>query len=174
MYRYLQDNCVNGAAIDYLEFGVFKGESIREWATINTHAESRFFGFDSFEGLPEDWRDGQAKGHFGVHGAVPDFDDRRVTFVKGWFDKTIPTFVRQFAPHNRLVLHLDADLYSSTMLALIYLTPFMSKGTLLIFDEFYDRQHEYKAFRDWLRVTGKSFQVLAQVGDMGKITVQVS
>ena len=89
-------------------------------------------------------------------GQLPEIDDPRVVFVKGWFDDTLPKFVKDFdrahdsAGHigkvpllNReslskqvrppLVIHLDADLYSSTILALIYLNPFIVRGTVLIF-----------------------------------------
>jgi len=172
-YRYIHESCINGSAVDYLEFGVYKGDSIREWIGLNTHGESRFFGFDSFEGLPEYWRPGQNRGHFDVQGKIPQVDDSRVTFVKGWFDSTIPTFAGQFCSRNRLILHLDADLYGSTMLALVHFTPFMSKGTLLIFDEFYDRDHEFKAFRDWLKMTGKTFRVVAEVDGFAKICAEL-
>ena len=43
-----------GGAIDYLEFGVFQGESLRSWTQIDSHPESRFYGFDSFKGLGTD------------------------------------------------------------------------------------------------------------------------
>src|SRR5262249_32268281 len=41
--------------LDYLEFGVFEGKSLRHWCSLNSHPQSRFFGFDSFQGLPESW-----------------------------------------------------------------------------------------------------------------------
>ena len=84
------------APIDYLEFGVFQGESMRHWVTLNQHPDSRFYGFDSFEGLPEDWKrfDGQmVKAHFDVKGSVPDIDDPRVSFVRGWFQETVDEFL---------------------------------------------------------------------------------
>ena len=173
MYRYLQGVYLNGHAVDYLEFGVFHGASIRQWASLNQHKESRFFGFDSFEGLPEDWRKGQEKGHFAVGGAAPQINDPRVRFIKGWFEETIPLFVRNFAAKNRLVLHFDADLYGSTMLPLIHFTPFMREGTLLIFDEFYDRDHEFKAFMDWQRIYKKNFRIAAQMERYGRICAEL-
>ena len=54
--RYLLYDYVNPKEnIDYLEFGVYKGESIKYWMDINQYENSRFFGFDSFQGLPENW-----------------------------------------------------------------------------------------------------------------------
>jgi O-methyltransferase len=173
MYRYVYETYVKSEPLDYLEFGVFKGDSIREWATLNKHDGSRFYGFDSFEGLPENWRPGQEAGHFKVDGAVPSIDDPRVRFIKGWFEDTIPSFAREFSTRNRLLLHLDADLYGSTMLPLIHFAPFMSKGTLLIFDEFYDRNHEFKALQDWQRIYRKPFRIVAETQDYGRICAEL-
>jgi O-methyltransferase len=173
MHRYVYESCVKGEAMDYLEFGVYQGDSMRQWVSLNQHKHSRFFGFDSFEGLPEDWRPGQGKGHFDAGGAMPRIDDQRVKFVKGWFEDTIPPFVRSFSPNNRLLMHVDADLYSSAMLALVHFGPFMSKGTLLIFDEFYDREHEFKALMDWQRIYRKNFRIVAEMDNYGKICTEL-
>src|SRR4051795_45445 len=40
----------------YLEFGVFRGESLRAWARL-LPAGARLVGFDSFEGLPLRWNE---------------------------------------------------------------------------------------------------------------------
>ena len=173
MYEYVHNSCIKGEAIDYLEFGVFQGASIRYWASLNNNQDSRFFGFDSFEGLPEDWQPGKAKGHFDVGGSIPRVEDARVKFIKGWFEDTIPPFAREFSTKNRLVLHIDADLYGSTMLALVHLGPFMSKGTLMIFDEFYDRQHEFKALMDWQRIYKRNYRIIAEMGNYGKICAEL-
>jgi O-methyltransferase len=171
MYRSVHDRYIDGDAVDYLEFGVFQGDSMRQWVSLNKHKDSRFIGFDSFEGLPEDWRSGQGKGHFDVCGVMPRIDDPRVEFVKGWFENTIPPFARDFSTRNRLLLHVDSDLYGSAMLALVHFAPFMSKGTLLIFDEFYDRENEFKALMDWQKICRKNFRIIAEMGNYGKICI---
>ena len=55
LYEFTNRTYYHGRALQFLELGVFEGESIERWATINSDPESRFHGFDSFEGLPEDW-----------------------------------------------------------------------------------------------------------------------
>jgi O-methyltransferase len=173
MHRYLHDEIIKGTAIDYLEFGVYQGESIKYWTSLNKAPQSRFFGFDSFEGLPEDWRDGQPRGHFDTGGSIPIIEDCRVQFVKGWFINSVPPFARDFAARNRLVLHLDADLYGSTMLPLVHFDRLMTSGTLLVFDEFYDREHEYKALMDWRKICGRKFRVVAETDNFGKICAEL-
>jgi O-methyltransferase len=135
----------------YLEFGVFTGSSLREWIKLLRHPESTFDGFDSFEGLPENWGLFTRKEVFEVgKDGVPHFDDSRVRLHKGWFTDTVPPFLREFRPRPNLVLHLDADLYSSTIFALRQMRPYMQPGTILIFDEFFDREHELKALNEFL------------------------
>ena len=104
---------------------------------------------------------------------MPCIGDPRVKFVKGWFEHTIPAFARDFSLKNRLALHLDADLYGSAMLPLVHFAPLMSKGTLLIFDEFYDRQNEFKAPTDWQRIYGKNFRIIAEMENYSKVCVEL-
>ena len=59
-------------AIDYLEFGVYRGASIRAWVGLSAHKESRFIGFDSFEGLPERWSGSLGAGAFDAGGNIPE------------------------------------------------------------------------------------------------------
>lgn len=135
------------AQVLYLEFGVHRGESIGRWAELLPGTGCRFVGFDSFEGLPEDWTVIDRKGTFSTAGAAPQVGDPRVSFVKGWFEATLPDYVPP--EHERLVLHFDADLYSSTRTALLAMAPYMSVGTYLLFDEFADRNHELRAFDEF-------------------------
>jgi hypothetical protein len=97
--------------VTYLEFGVFRGDSMRLWASLLKHPTTRFHGFDSFEGLPEHWVLAYDKGAFNVGGELPRIEDARVQLHKGWFDETLPLFLKDFRNDNPLVVHLDADLY---------------------------------------------------------------
>lgn len=166
LYQYVQTRVIGPEAMTFLEFGVFEGESIRHWTALHNHPSSRFVGFDSFEGLPETWHDQKTAGYFSVNGRIPETNDPRVSWQQGWFDDTVPRFVKDFTPTGRLVLHLDADLYSSTMVALIYLSPWLKPGSVLIFDEFCDRDHEWKAFRDWTAIARKPARLIAEANDM--------
>jgi O-methyltransferase len=173
MWKFIEEKYLKHEAVDYVEFGVFEGESIRHWTAVNKDKESRFIGFDSFEGLPADWHAEKKKGHFDVQGRVPQINDPRVKFIKGWFDSTIPDFARDFSPKNHLVMHIDCDLYAGAMLALIHFTPFMSKGTILIFDEFIDREHEFRAFMDWEKIYQKNFQVIAEADTYVQVCIEI-
>lgn len=148
-----------GAQVLYLEFGVHRGESIARWAELLRGTGDRLVGFDSFEGLPEDWTIADRKGTFSTDGQAPAIADPRVTFKKGWFEATVPGFSPP--PHERLVLHLDADLYSSTRTVLTALEAFIAPGTYLLFDEFSDRNHELRAFAEfWAAHPGWKFRLV--------------
>src|SRR5690349_23109707 len=105
------------AQIDYVEFGVAKGLSFKWWLNKNTNADSRFYGFDTFEGLPEKW------GTFSMGSmsfGVPELNDKRHEFFKGLFQETVFNFLdsNKLNTANRKVIHLDADLFSSTLFVL--------------------------------------------------------
>lgn len=105
--------------IKFLEFGVWKGESLAWWTKALRNPHSEFIGFDCFTGLPEDWDASYPKGHFDVGGQVPDIPDKRVSYRVGLFKDTLEPFLREHHLKDQLtVLHLDADLYSSTLYCL--------------------------------------------------------
>lgn len=137
--------------IDYLEFGVFEGRSLKLWTEINSSGDSRFFGFDTFTGLPEKWELGSHSmdaGHFAVD-QLPKLGDSRVTLIKGLFQETLPGFLTAFERHGPMVVHCDADLYSSTLYLLTQVSAKLRVGDVIIFDEFSQPLHEYRAFLDW-------------------------
>jgi len=132
----------------YLEFGVYEGETIRYWSEHLTDPTARFFGFDSFEGLPEDWTSGAGRGHFSTNGRMPSIDDDRVTFVTGWFQESLASF--EMADRGRLFINVDSDLYSSAATVLDWAIDHLNIGDFVYFDEFHDRLNEGKAFHEFL------------------------
>jgi hypothetical protein len=135
LYEDINAKILHNEPIDYLEFGVFHGDSILKWASINSHPDSRFIGFDSFQGLPEEWVSvtGSApKGSFSAEGVVPVTADPRVRFITGWFSETLRPFLRDFHPRSRLVIHNDSDVYSSTLYMLSTVDPILATGSILI------------------------------------------
>ena len=136
--------------IDYLEFGVHEGHSLRHWAGANADPGSRFTGFDTFTGLPDAWNAAHPRGHFATGGRAPVIDDARVGCRTGMFQATLGPFLDDHPPGGRpLVVHLDCDLYGSALYALTRLDPWLLPGTLLILDEFGDVLHEFRALADY-------------------------
>lgn len=131
----------------YLEFGVYRGRTLRWWASHLPGDGARLVGLDSFEGLPETWQPNAPQGSFSV-GTPPEIEDPRVSFVVGRFEDSLPTF--DSPPHDQLVANLDCDLYTSTRCALEWLTPHLRPGSLVYFDDLFNRDHQWRAAREWL------------------------
>jgi len=138
-----------------LEFGVASGSSINFIA--KQLPDRLVYGFDSFEGLPEDWRwtEGlhQPKGTFACR--VPANLLPNVHIVKGLFQDTLPRFMEWARSSERIAfVHIDCDLYSSTK----YVLDMLGKdgwldGAIVVFDELcnipaYD-EHEGRALAEF-------------------------
>jgi hypothetical protein len=149
---------VVGQAPLYLEFGVGGGRSMRWWSDNLSQPDAKLVGFDSFQGLPEDWSPWYPAGVFNV-GAPPQIDDSRVSFQTGWFEETLPCFT--VPDHDQLILNVDCDLYSSTATVLRWAEPYLRPGTLIYFDEFPDRDHERKAFNELCERSSFQFKPVA-------------
>jgi len=173
LYRYVSDAQLDGGkkAFDYLEFGVFEGDSIRQWCALNQNAGSRFFGFDSFEGLPEDWHSGKRKGAFSTGGKSPEMTDPRVSFVSGWFQQSLRGFMTSYRPQSQLVIHIDCDLYSSTLYCLTTLDPVIAPGTLMVLDDFFDALHVYRALADYCSAYVRQYKILARTHELGQAAI---
>jgi hypothetical protein len=130
----------------FLEFGVASGRTIRAIAEMY---DGPVFGFDSFEGLPEDWYEGYRKGHF-ARSDLPQVP-ANVTLIKGLFQDTLPAFLEA---HDGSVsyVNVDCDLYSSSSFVLRSLANRLRPGTVIHFDEYFNypgwRKHEFKAFQE--------------------------
>lgn len=163
----------SSAQIDYLEFGVHEGHSILYWAERTKSPNSRFFGFDTFTGLPEDWSNSYKRGHFDTGGRVPQTEDARVEFITGLFQDTLPAFLEKFTPRSQLIVNNDSDLYSSTLFCLTKLDKILTKGSVLIFDEFGDVLNEFRAFHDYLASYRRQFKVICSHDQFYTIAVEL-
>lgn len=146
LFKYILDtqNLAN-EPVTYLEFGVAEAHSFRWFAAHCKHPDSTFHGFDTFEGLPEDYglfKKGE------MSAIIPQLDDSRVQFYKGLFQETFPGFIKDNdLSGKRKIIHLDADLFTATLYTLSTLGPHLNKGDILFFDEFNVPNHEYYAFK---------------------------
>jgi hypothetical protein len=160
-----------------LEFGVHHGGTLRSIKGALEGRQVEIFGFDSFEGLPEDWVDtsgsvvdGMVKGHFSMNGNVPVIEN--VVLFKGWFEDTLPVYLQAGKPIA--LLHVDCDLYSSTKTVLHGLNHLIMPGTMIVFDEwiyFYNPEnndHEQKAFYEWARDNDREFELIPTMGRSGE------
>lgn len=141
-YNYIQKEII------YLEFGVAEAHSFIWWATHNTNPDSQFFGFDTFEGLPENWGAFYKKGD--MSSGIPDLSDSRAKFIKGIFQDTLPVFLNETGDSLKIkqkIIHMDADLFSSTIFVLSQLYRYLNKGDIILFDEFNVANHEFFAFK---------------------------
>lgn len=150
----------------WLEFGVASGRSINY---IAAHAQHMVHGFDSFQGLPEMWREGFDKGHFDMQGVLPQVA-ANVALVPGWFEETLAPFLAEHSDKQVSFLHIDCDLYSSTKLILDTLTDRLAPGCVVVFDElvnypgFDGPTGELRAFAEWRAERGVSFSWIGMNG----------
>lgn len=162
-----------------LEFGVFKGKSL---TMLSEHfLDQKVFGFDSFEGLPEDWlmtekelrtnKIKHKKGHFDTSHIKYNFKDN-VVLVKGFFDTSLPQWLSQNNLEAIKILHIDSDLYSSAKTIFDNLNHYIVSGTVIIFDELYPwgnyrkyelwEEGEWKALTEWVNKYDRKFKVISR------------
>ena len=165
LYDYVaaKENLLN-AKILFLEFGVFRGESIFHWLKLNKNTQSFFWGFDTFVGLPENWGTDK-KGCYTNLGELPYTEDTRCGFKKGLFSDTLPCFDVCIYKGLQKIIHLDADLYSSTLFVLAELRHDINKGDIIILDDYFSpakMDHEFKALDDFIIAYPMKFETLAK------------
>ena len=148
LYQYLNKEFIKMNPINYLEFGVANGGSFYWWLKNHTHNLSTFSGFDTFSGLPEDYGPFK-KGDMSNGNEVLKTDDPRAAFYQGLFQQTLPGFLKTFNNQKLTVIHMDADLYSSTLFTLTSFAPFLKKGDIILFDEFCVPTHEFLAVKNF-------------------------
>jgi hypothetical protein len=143
-----------------LEFGVYHGRSLR---LLAPGADGHAHGFDSFEGLPEDWTARDGRGDLSTGGRLPDAGPH-ARLHRGWFADTLPGFLAAHDGAVRLA-HIDCDLYASTVTVLDALAPRLVPGSVLVFDDFLAypgwEGHEFRAWSEFAAARGIAHEFLA-------------
>ena len=128
-------------------------------AVLAPPADGIVYGFDSFAGLPDDWRPGFSAGHFAQRAGRPmcqafealtSSEASNVCLVRGLFQDTLPAFLLQHTAPAALV-HIDCDIYASASFVLEELLRHgrLRRGSIVIFDELFGyagyENHECRA-----------------------------
>lgn len=114
-----------------LEFGVWQGKSIQRCAAACP--DRHWYGFDSFEGFPDDGRVDWQKPFKVID--LPDTPPN-VTLVKGYFSDTLDAFL-DATPGEVAFVNVDCDIYSSTVdiFAAMERHDLLKPGVVVYFDE---------------------------------------
>ena len=167
-----KDETLFDQPIDYFEFGVASGSSFRWWLGKNGNQSSRFYGFDTFQGLPE------AFGPFGKGSMAHKLEsfqiiDNRASFYKGLFQHTLIPFLEKYENGKRKLIHLDADLFSSTLFTLSQLYRYLKAGDILLFDEFAVPQHEFLAFKIFTESFYVDYEVIGAANNYLFVAIKI-
>jgi hypothetical protein len=149
----------NGKLGHYYEFGVFRLNSIRKFNSVRKLAAwkckefngIRIFAFDSFQGLPEataddvkdkDWRAGAFLGTLDDVSRIAARNRiRNIRFIEGFYEKSLtPELAEELATFPPSLVHVDCDLYSSTVVVLRWLDKLALPGALYFFDDIWKYQ----------------------------------
>jgi hypothetical protein len=172
LHSFVLSNENLNSSINYFEFGVADGISLKWWVSNNTNRNSKFYGFDTFTGLPEDFGP-MKKNDYDTKGNFPSINDPRCSFIAGMFQDSMPEFFRDFDFTKRSLFHMDADLYSSTLYVLTFLAYKFKKDDIIIFDEFGVPTHEFRAFNDFISSYQLKFQYLGAINNYLQVAIKI-
>ena len=174
LYKWvLEKENLFSSPINYMEFGVAQGASFRWFLQQNNHSASRFYGFDTFTGLPEDFGP-YKKGTFNNQNSPPEVNDSRAKFYQGLFQQTLPGFIGELKNDKRNIIMLDADLYSATIYVLTSLAPYLKKGDIIFFDEFSVPTHEFKAYHEFVQSYYINLELIAAANNYYFVAFRVA
>jgi hypothetical protein len=136
-----------------LEFGVYRAGMINYQA--RKFAELNFVGFDSFEGLQEQWSGMAPKRTFDLGGKLPKVRPN-VRLVKGWFAESAPRWKAENPTSDiPLLVHVDCDTYAATVDVLQSCADYVEHGLVLHFDDYF-------GFPDWRTGGFKALQEISE------------
>jgi hypothetical protein len=155
-----------------LEFGVATGRTLNHFARLLPG--KTVYGFDGFQGLPEDWTSRMRRGFF-ARDSLPAVRSN-CQLVVGWFDQTLPKWIK--SNHQPVaLLHVDCDLYSSTVTILNNLRHQIVPGTVIVFDEYINypgwQLDEFRAWQEYVKKHKIQYEYIGRVSKHQKVAVRV-
>lgn len=134
----------------YFEFGCHRARTLRAaWDSFHALFDLTYVAFDSFAGLPEVagidqhplWNEGdlhtteeELVRTVVAHGMPRE----KLITVKGFYDRSLtPELQARLLPRKAAVIYLDCDLYASTVPVLEFVRPFLARGTVIVFDDWF-------------------------------------
>lgn len=178
----------DGVRGDLLEFGVYTGFSLSRHVEIfRPHGIiRRFYGFDSFKGLPK-FEDGNDIPGWWYEGQFSDTSKEKVEaylasylgrlddveLVEGWFSETLAAKAQEI--QRIAFIRVDCDLYDSTVDVFRFAEGRLEDGAILYFDDWtHEVNGETKAFFEFAEATSGlyRFEKLLAVSD-GAFAVRV-
>jgi hypothetical protein len=155
-----------------LEFGVATGRTLNHFARLLPG--KTVYGFDGFTGLPEAWTSRMQAGFF-ARSSLPRVRDN-CELVVGWFNDTLPGFVKKHTEPVTL-LHVDCDLYSSTVTILENLHGQIVPGTVIVFDEYINypgwQLDEFRAWQEYVAFAQIHYEYIGRVSRHQKVAIRV-
>jgi len=160
--------------LSYLEFGVFKGKTINLFSKILKKYKAKIYGFDSFEGLNEDWVGTRmTKKFFSNNGKIPNVH-KNCFLIKGRVQDTLDDFLKKNKNLKINFLHMDLDTYPSTKYVLKKIKKKLANNAIILFDELYNmegwRVGEFKALTEEFKK--KEYKYLAFSSDREQVVIQ--
>jgi hypothetical protein len=168
---------------DWAEFGVQNGTTARLFLD-KLPKHRNIYLFDWFQGLPEAWiiDNEEETGYFQLHSyspkgsyksdGIPQFKDDRAIIVNGLFEDTLLEWSNQYSGDQLALIHIDSDLYSSAKTIYNSVGYLLKPGTIICFDD-YIRDHDQKAFFEWLSEVSYDFEYLLAVRGGFQVTVRL-
>jgi O-methyltransferase len=155
---------------DYLEFGTWRGRTLSSAYHFaqSYNLDMKFYGFDSFQGLPEikeidQFNDEYHQGEYTCSLSElkqilqeQEVDLGKFDFIEGFYEESLNQETKNNLNISQAsVIMIDCDLYESTKHIFKFVQDYIVSGTVIIFDDWFcfrnsPNHGEQRAFREWL------------------------
>ena len=121
----------------FLEFWVFKGETTNYIANKINIYNFKVDAFDSFKGLSEDRKlTNDPKGSYSTNDIQPKLNDN-VNLIVGNIFETLKLYLNN-SKKKIVFVHIDTDTYETTKFILNNIKPYLTTGSIIVFDELHN------------------------------------